>query len=198
MAEQEDGMDSSVESNLFDGYRSLLLTAASTKIPLRFRSRIDPSDVVQNVLARATLAIAKGSKPIKIQPWLWDMLGKQILDDIKHSLRQKRDITRECSAGDRFEIENDLCQQLPGDHTSPSQAAIRKERLEIVFRIIGQLPEQQRMAITLKFVEGLTLDEIVGKMQSTERAVAGLLRRGMQGISRRLKMSSNTEGDSAK
>ncbi|MFN9852137.1 MAG: RNA polymerase sigma factor, partial [Planctomycetota bacterium] len=45
-----------------------------------------------------------------------------------------------------------------------------------------QIPDTQREAIRMRYLEGMSLKEISKKMDKSEMAVAGLLKRGLQGL----------------
>jgi RNA polymerase sigma-70 factor (ECF subfamily) len=58
---------------------------------------------------------------------------------------------------------------------------------------MDQLPETQREALRLRYVEGLSLKEIAEKMDKTEMAAAGLLKRGLQSL-RELMLTDSSSG----
>jgi len=70
---------------------------------------------------------------------------------------------------------------LPADNTSPSDRAIRHEQSVALANALTQLPEAQRTALELRYLHEppYSLADIGGQMQRTEKAVAGLLRRGL-------------------
>jgi len=47
---------------------------------------------------------------------------------------------------------------------------------------LEQIPDNQREAIRMRYLEGMSLKEISKKMDKSEMAVAGLLKRGLQGL----------------
>jgi DNA-directed RNA polymerase specialized sigma24 family protein len=75
-------------------------------------------------------------------------------------------------AFDRAKRRTDRESRLPGalasDHTSPTQRAVRNELLDRLAEALGALPPEQRLAIELKHLEGLS--------QCRQSAVAELQR----------------------
>jgi RNA polymerase sigma-70 factor (ECF subfamily) len=63
---------------------------------------------------------------------------------------------------------------------------MRNENLTRLAEAMEQLPEDQREAVTLKHLVGLTLEQIGERLGRTQEAVAGLLYRGRIELKRRL------------
>ena len=87
----------------------------------------------------------------------------------------------------RIELDS-AAAETPSPTASPERAAIVRQELQEVWRLVASLPEQQRTAFMLRFVEELTLEEIARVMEiecSTVKAhlsrAVGALRRRKQG-----------------
>ena len=48
--------------------------------------------------------------------------------------------------------------------------------------LLGKLPQDQREALRLRYLEGKTLLEIAERLDRSEMAVAGLLKRGLRSL----------------
>jgi len=84
---------------------------------------------------------------------------------------------------------------VPSDASTPSQRLMRSEAAAILAACLEQLPETQRDAIRMRYLEGMSLKEISDRMKKSEMAVAGLLKRGLQGL--RVEMQAFRSGMSS-
>ena len=64
--------------------------------------------------------------------------------------------------------------------TSPSEQVLRQEQLVQLSAALAQLPEDQRQAVEIHYLQGGTVAEVAEQMGRTERSVAGPVRRGLQ------------------
>ena len=70
--------------------------------------------------------------------------------------------------------------------SSPVEAAERRERDAVVRAALARLPGSQRMAVVLRYYEGLSGAEIAAAMGTSVRAVERLLARGRTGLEQEL------------
>ena len=59
---------------------------------------------------------------------------------------------------------------------------MKGERAVRLAIMLGKLPEVQREAIRLRYLEGRTLQQIAESIGRSEMAVAGLLKRGLRSL----------------
>jgi len=82
------------------------------------------------------------------------------------------------------------------EHGTPSPEARVEPDFEGVesqarlFRLVGQLPEDQRRVIELRFVEQKSIREIAGELRRSEGAVKQLQFRGIEGLRARMGQSN--------
>ena len=81
---------------------------------------------------------------------------------------------------------------LAADQASPSQAAQRNEQLTRLAEALARLPADQRQAVELHHLRGLTLAVVGARMGRGKRAVAGLLFRAVRQI--RAALESESQG----
>ncbi len=71
--------------------------------------------------------------------------------------------------------------------TSPSQRLMRGERAVRLAAALACLPDEQAEAVRLRHLDGQSLEKIARHFGRSERAVAGLLYRGMMNLRKGLK-----------
>lgn len=72
-------------------------------------------------------------------------------------------------------------EQTP-DASSPYDQLVNKERLKLVHRLVGELPEKQRLIMQLRDVEGKSYKEIADALRLTEEQVKVNLFRARQKV----------------
>ncbi|NLF71896.1 MAG: sigma-70 family RNA polymerase sigma factor [Candidatus Anammoximicrobium sp.] len=76
--------------------------------------------------------------------------------------------------------------QIVDPTTSPEQDAAGRERARAVAQALNRLPANQRLAIVLRYYEGLRGQEIAAAMDTSVKAVERLLARGRAALERQL------------
>ncbi len=164
-------------------YREYLLVLARAGLAAHLRSKVDPSDIVQETLlaAQRELHRFRGSTPGELAAWLRQILARLLVDAQRAYGRAKRDVRREQSLEDVLDHTSlRLGGLLAADQSSPSQQAERHERAVKLAALLAQLPASQREALWKRHVEGWSLEQIAVHMQCTPAAAAGLIKRGLR------------------
>lgn len=172
-----------LHSGNLERFRQYLALLARLQMPLKLRSKLDASDMVQETLLKAQqhLHNFRGGDDVALAGWLRTILANTMRDAKRHFDGDKRGVHREQSLEERLlESSARLDRLLAETATSPSGKFARQEEFLRVVDAISQLPADQRTAVELHHLQGCTLAEIAGHMDRTERAVAGLLRRGLK------------------
>ena len=165
----------------FDRFHDLLLMLARAQIGPKYRSKIDPEEVVNQTLfdAHQQRDQFRGSTEGELVAWLKRMLGDNAKDAIRFLHRDKRDIDREHGqAAHDWDRSYSQLLSITGGLTSPSMKLVRHERELALARALAELPEAQREAIELHHLHGCSLAETAAALDRTAAAVVGLLRRG--------------------
>jgi RNA polymerase sigma-70 factor (ECF subfamily) len=171
-------------------FRKYLKVLAGLHLDRRLRGKLDPSDVVQQTMARAYPALAdlRHSEPRVLAAWLRKILARTLADAVKHYERDRRDVGLERSLErDLDRSASGLAAWLAADQTSPSGRLERDEELMRMVEALAELPETMREVVVLKHCQGLTLQQIADRIGKTVPAVASLLRRGLADLRTRLK-----------
>ncbi len=161
-------------------HRAYLQALARLHLPAGLRSKLDPSDVVQQTLLQACEGWGghRGETAAACAAWLRRILCNHLTDAVRAFNGGKRDITLERSFEAAMEASSAWVADLAG--SSPSGQAVQRERLELLAQALTQLPDDQRSAVELHHLQGLPSSVVAQQMEKTEAAVAGLLRRGLQ------------------
>jgi RNA polymerase sigma-70 factor (ECF subfamily) len=174
-----------LELDDFERFRSYLRLLARAQLDRRLRAKLDPSDVIQQSLLQAHQARGqfRGTTDAERAAWLRQILARNLAHDLCDLRRQKRDVGRELSLHEAAESSSARLEHwLAADDSSPSQAALRNERLLLVAGAVEGLPEDQQEAIILRYWQGLKLSEIAEELGRTGGSVAGLLQRGLKAL----------------
>lgn len=172
-----------------EDYRSYLMLLAETRLDRRLQGKLDPSDVVQQTLLNAHQGWAqfRGTSEAELVAWLRQILARTLLNCLRDFRRAKRDVFRERSLQEALEDSSARLEGwLAAEQSTPSQQALRGERLVQVAEAVRHLPEGQRQAIVLFYWQGCSLAEIAEGLGRSVPAVAGLLHRGLKQLGQRL------------
>jgi RNA polymerase sigma-70 factor (ECF subfamily) len=148
------------------------------------RRREDASDIVQRTVLEAYAGFERfnGCSEPELSAWLKQILRRNVANLVRDHRAAKRDVRREQYL-DAAEGSVSVTWMLPaGRGTTPSQRVIKAEAALNLAQAIDALPEQQRIAVRMRHLEGRGIDEIAAAMNKTAAAVAGLIRRGLQAL----------------
>ena len=163
-------------------FRDYLHLLARLQVDRRLRDKVDVSGVVQQTLLEAYQArgqIGALSADEKAA-WLRRTLANNLVDQVRKLGAAKRDMLRERSLEDALNQSSArIADWLAAEQSSPSANLGRQENALRLARALAQLPEQQRQAVELRHLQGLSLKEIAESLGATKTAVVGLLHRGV-------------------
>jgi RNA polymerase sigma-70 factor, ECF subfamily len=162
-------------------YRDYLRLLARLQLDPRLRGQLDPSDIVQQTLLRAHERFDqfRGQTDDELRAWLRAILARNLVDAARKFGRQKGDRAQSLEAA-LEQSSARLEALLASEDSSPSQRAARAERLLELSEGLARLPEDQRMAVELRFLHGLAVPDVAIQMGRSTVSVTGLLYRGMK------------------
>lgn len=154
--------DASAETALLARHRDRLRRMVSMRLDERIAARVDPSDVVQDVLTRAAQDLAKylSSRPLPFYPWLRQMAWERLIQvHRQHISVQARSVLREQPMLSDASAQR-LAEHLAGSVTSASQAIEREETHQRLKSALAQLPVRDCEIIIMRFLEQLSTSDV--------------------------------------
>ncbi len=164
-------------------YEPYLRMLARTQVRVAYQAKFGASDMVQQVMLQAVQGLDgfRGETEAEFRGWLRQILARHLCHLDRDLHREKRDIRREQSMEQKLNQSSlRLEALLAADGPTASQNLAVGENILKVAEAVECLPETQRDAVQLHYLEGLKLSEVAERLDKSSGAVAGLLHRGMQ------------------
>jgi RNA polymerase sigma-70 factor (ECF subfamily) len=171
--------DSEAVGVLLEQFRPYLRILAQRQLEGPLGVRLDASDLVQQTCLSAVRHIQKfdGVSEAAFVAWLRTIHQNNIRTAIRdHLIAQKRAAGRELTPADEQSIDQSL---VAASESSPSQRLMRGESAVRLAAALQDLPDDQREAVRLRYLEGRSLAEIAERLDRSVVAAAGLVKRGL-------------------
>jgi RNA polymerase sigma-70 factor, ECF subfamily len=165
-------------SALLTRHRDRLRRMVEIRLDTRLQARLDASDVIQEAYIDVAQRLEEYLRDPKLPLFLWLRLivGERLMRLHRHHLgTQMRDASREVSlyrGALPAASSAALAAQLLGRHTSPTQAAVRAERILRVQEALNTLDPVDREILSLRHFEELTAAEAAQVLGIEESAAA--------------------------
>src|SRR5262245_57263801 len=178
LLEQARAGNQSALNELFARHRPRLRRMVELRLDRRLQPRIDASDVIQDAyvdaVGRLDEYLREPAYPLFL--WLRLVVGERLLKLHRHHLgTQMRDAGLEVSifrGALPAASSAALAAQLLGQHTSPTQAAVRAERLMRLQEALNTLDPIDREVLSLRHFEEMSLAETALTLGIQESAAA--------------------------
>jgi RNA polymerase sigma-70 factor (ECF subfamily) len=170
--------DQGALNEIFLRHRSRLRRMVEMRLDRRLQARIDASDVIQEAYVEVVSRLEEYLRDPRLPLFLWLRLvvGERLLKLHRHHLgTQMRDVGQEVSLYREAlpaASSSALAAQLLGKHTSPTQAALRAERMLRLQEAINTLDPMDREVLSLRHFEELTCAESAQVLGINEGAAA--------------------------
>jgi RNA polymerase sigma-70 factor (ECF subfamily) len=186
------GGDDSARQHLLARHRTRLKRMVAVRMDRRLAARIDPSDVVQEVLAEADRGLGDylRRRPVAFYPWLRQLAWDRLVElHRKHVRAQRRTVNREEPGGLGLPDESavELAQRLFDRGGSPSERLVRQEMRGRVRAAIADLAERDREVLVLRHLEQLTTAQTAAVLGISPAAVKARHVRALDRLERRLR-----------
>jgi len=176
--------DSDALAAYIEHVRPQLCAFIERQLGSALRRKIEPEDIFQETSADAVRAL--GSIDLKDREpfsWLCQIAERRIIDAHRHFFgAKKRDAGREVSLGTPGgDTQNPgLINLLVNSMTTPSAAFSRNAREHRLLEAMQQLPEDQREALRLRYVENMPSKQIAEQLGKTDAATRVMLTRSLK------------------
>jgi len=148
----------------------------------------DAEDVAQEVFIQVYRSIDQFKGDSRLSTWIYRITVTKSLDLIRSRKRKKRFAFVTSLFGPNNEILHD-----PVNFHHPGVVLDQKEQAAVLFRLIDQLPENQKTAFILLKTEELSYQEIAQVMGLSVSAVESLLFRARQNLRKLLESQGGQE-----
>ncbi|MFV1967349.1 MAG: sigma-70 family RNA polymerase sigma factor [Pirellulaceae bacterium] len=176
-------------SRLLEHYRPYLAMLARLATSRRLQAKYDDSDLVQEtlILVQRDLSEFQGTTEAELTAWLRRIMATVSGKQMRHFSCQRRDASLERQIEDDFSQSSQVVGRvLIASDTSPSENSMKRERAVILSQALAQLPADQREALIMNRLEGLTIAQTAERMGRSVDSVQKLLARGLLELKRRL------------
>ncbi len=129
-------------------------------------SRSDAEDVLQDVFLRAYGALRNDDRPVTLRAWLYRVAHNRCIDHLRRP---------DPPAAEIYELS-----RTPAN--DPQAESARREDLRRLVQDVQRLPEQQRSALLMRELDGLTYAELADALDTSVPAIKSLLVRARVGL----------------
>ena len=137
----------------------------------------DAEDIAQEVFIQVYRSVHQFKGASSLSTWVYRITVSKCLDFIRSKKRKKRfGIVLNIFSSGNVPLFD------PPDFHHPGVLLDNKESAAFLFRLINQLPANQKTAFILNKLEDLSYSEIAAIMQNSESAVDSLLQRAKQNL----------------
>jgi RNA polymerase sigma factor (sigma-70 family) len=169
------------EPALAELYAAFKLKVYNTALSY-LQNTVEAEEITQDVFVKIYQNAARFEGKSSVNTWIYRITVNQAIDRLNHRNRQKRfGIVIRLFQGEKAAPAIDLPHF---DH--PGVVLEKKEDARILFQAIESLPEHQKTAFILSFIEELPRQEVAEVMEISLKAVESLLQRAKANLRAKL------------
>lgn len=174
-------------STLFDLLMSRaedLRSHIASRVPTRLQRTISPDDILQDVFITALRNAADLAEfsEADFDPWLMKTAHRRIADSIRRAGADRRG-GRSVIIYSKYRKSAsfvELFEQICGMNDTPSKVVAQREAISAVQIALAALPQDYRTAITMRYIDGSSYEQMADTLQKSRTAVSSLIHRGLQ------------------
>jgi RNA polymerase sigma-70 factor, ECF subfamily len=178
--------DSAALAQFIELRRPQLMAYIERQLGAALRRKVEPDDIFQETSAEAVRSLP-GAGITERDPfgWLCQIAERKIIDlHRRYFDAQKRDAGREvplsAPSGGSEDQQAGLINMLVASMTTPSQAFSRNAREARLLDALQALPEDQREALRLRYIENMPSKQIAERLGKSDAAVRVMLTRSLK------------------
>lgn len=138
--------------------------------------RVEAEDLCQDVFLKVHRGLARFDRRLPLGPWVRKIASNAALNHLRHR-GVERGVLKEA---DRRQGEPE--RPVADPHVGPDERLALSETADRLGRALAKLPQNQRLAFTLKYVEELTAEEIAQAMDAPKNTVKTWLLRAREAL----------------
>lgn len=144
----------------------------------------EAEEVTQDVFVEIYRSVSQYKAESTLSTWIYRISVNKCLDFLRHRKRKKRSgLLISLFKRESTELQIDT----PHFH-HPGVILENKEKASVLFKVVDQLPDQQKTAFILSQIEDLPQKEIAAVMKLSEKAVESLLQRAKANLRKELEI----------
>jgi RNA polymerase sigma-70 factor (ECF subfamily) len=123
------------------------------------------ADLTQEVFIRAWRSIHNLRNPRAFRSWLNQIATNLFYDELRKRPKQLNTLSMD-EGFDNDDSDENSTRDIADTSALPDECIVRKELTEVIHKAMAELPEQFRVAIVLRELQGLSYEEIAVLTQS--------------------------------
>ncbi len=151
------------------------------------QNREEAEEITQDVFVSIHESLKSFKAESSLSTWIYRITINKSLDLIK----SKKRIKRFAFFTSLFFRDEQQIKHEPKDFNHPGVLLEDKEALENLFKLINQLPDQQKTALILHKIESKTQMEVAEIMNISQKAVESLIHRAKTNLTNRIEKSKD-------
>ncbi len=150
-------------------------------------NRVDIADLAQEVLLRMSRSIKKLRNPKTFKYWLNQIITNLFYDELRRKTRRIKTVSMDITYADSSSEEMSQTREIPDKAQTPHEDTLGGELDKIIKKAIENLPEQFRIVVVLRELQGLSYEEIAGVTDTNIGTVKSRLARARTKLQENIK-----------
>ena len=164
---------------LLDQFQDLVFNKCLSFVP----NKEDAEDIAQEVFVEVFNSIGRFKGDAKLSTWIYRITTNKCLEHIRKKNAKKRFAFMQTLLGNELPLDKS---NYFTEFNHPGILLENRERSEILFKAINELPESQRVVFTLHKIDGMSYKEISAITKKSLSSVESLMFRAKKNLQQRL------------